>query len=117
MNIIYVEDDPTNILLLERVTGSTGDALLTFTDAQTALESPYLWDADLFLVDVHLPGQLSGLDMAEILRENGIETPVVMLTAYDLPEYVSRCRQFGGDQYLIKPVSVADLVQMLGDYR
>lgn len=117
MNIVYVEDDPTNILLLERVTHSTGDYLATFTDAETALESDTLWDADLLLVDIHLPGDLSGLDMTEYLRENGVMTPVIMITAYDTPEYLARCREIGGDLYLVKPVSVPDLVDLLNEYR
>jgi len=117
MNIIYVEDDPTNILLLERVTSSTGDALITFTDAESALQSEYIWQADLFLVDIHLPGELSGLDMTEILRQNGVNVPVVMITAYDLPDYIARCRKIGGDLYLVKPVSVPELVEVLNDYR
>lgn len=117
MNIIYIEDDPTNILLLERVSNSTGDVLLTFNDAESALESGYLWDADLFLVDIHLPGELNGLDFADILRQNGIDVPVVMITAYDLPDYIARCREIGGDLYLVKPVSVPELVEVLNDYR
>lgn len=117
MNIIYVEDDPTNVLLMERVTNSTGDLLLTFTDAESALQSRSVWDADLFLVDIHLPGELNGLDMAEILRQNGITTPMVMITAYDLPDYIARCRRVGGDLYLVKPVSVPELVEVLNDYR
>jgi CheY-like chemotaxis protein len=117
MNIIYVEDDPTNIMLLERVTNSTGDVLVTFTDAETALESNTLWDANLFLVDIHLAGKMNGLDFTDILRQNGINAPVVMLTAYDLPDYIARCRQIGGDLYLVKPVSVPELVEVLNDYR
>ncbi|NDJ77479.1 MAG: response regulator [Chloroflexi bacterium] len=117
MNIIYVEDDPTNILLLERVTHSTGDYLVTFGDAESALESDMIWDADLFLLDIHLPGDLNGLDMADILRRNGVNVPMVMITAYDLPDYVARCNEVGGDLYLVKPVSVPDLVDVLNDYR
>ncbi|MBN1681782.1 MAG: response regulator [Anaerolineae bacterium] len=117
MNIVYVEDDPTNILLLERVTNSTGDMLVTFADAESALESEFIWDADLFLVDIHLPGGLNGLDMTSILRENGVNVPVVMITAYDLPDYVERYRNMGGDLYLVKPVSVPELVEVLNDYR
>jgi CheY-like chemotaxis protein len=117
MNIIYVEDDPTNILLLERVTNATGDVLIKFNDAESALESGSIWQADLFLVDIHLPGSINGLDMADILRQNGITTPVVMITAYDLPDYIARCRQIGGDLYLVKPVSVPELVEVLNDYR
>jgi two-component system response regulator HydG/two-component system response regulator AtoC len=117
MNIIYIEDDPTNILLLERVTNATGDMLVTFTDAESALESEYLWDADLFLVDIHLPGSLNGLDLTDILRQNGINVPVVVITAYDLPDYIARCRAIGGDLYLVKPVSVSELVEVLNDYR
>ena len=117
MNIVYVEDDPTNILLLERVTHSTGDYLVTFADAESALESEHIWDADLLLVDIHLPGELNGLDMTDILRQNGLNTPVVMITAYDFPEYVARTRQLGGDLYLVKPVSVPELVEVLNDHR
>ncbi|MBN2304124.1 MAG: response regulator [Anaerolineae bacterium] len=117
MNIIYVEDDPTNILLLERVTHSTGDYLITFTDAESALNSEMVWEADLFLVDIHLPGDLNGLDFADILRQNGVTTPVIMITAYDLPDYVSRCREIGGNLYLVKPVSVPELVEVLNGYR
>ncbi|HEX3051108.1 MAG TPA: response regulator [Aggregatilineaceae bacterium] len=117
MNIIYVEDDPTNILLLERVTSSTGDALMTFNDAESALRSEDIWNADLFLVDIHLPGKLNGLDMTELLRKHGVDVPIVMITAYDLPDYIARCRAIGGDMYLVKPVSVPELVEVLNDYR
>jgi two-component system, NarL family, capsular synthesis sensor histidine kinase RcsC len=117
MNIVYIEDDPTNVLLLDRVTRSTGDDLITFADAETALHSDTIWNADLFLVDIHLPGALNGLDLTDILRRNGIDVPVVMITAYDFPEYVDRCRDIGGDLYLVKPVSVPELVELLNDYR
>ncbi len=117
MNIVYVEDDPTNILLLERVTHSTGDYLATFTDAESALDSAELWDADLLLVDIHLPGELNGLDMTDILRRNGVNAPVIVITAYDTPELLARCREIGGDMYLVKPVSVPELVELLNDFR
>lgn len=117
MNIVYVEDDPTNILLLERVTNNTGDYLVTFMDAESALDSDLIWDADLFLVDIHLPGELNGLDMADILRQNGVDVPVIMITAYDIPDYIERSRVVGGDLYLVKPVSVPELVELLNDYR
>jgi CheY-like chemotaxis protein len=117
MNIIYVEDDPTNILLLERLTKSTGDVLVTFSDAESALHSDFIWDADLFLVDIRLPGDINGLDMADILRRKGITAPLVMITAYDLPDYVARYRALGGELYLVKPVSVPELVEVLNDYR
>ncbi|MBI5958875.1 MAG: response regulator [Chloroflexi bacterium] len=117
MNIIYVEDDPTNVLLLERVTHSTGDELITFADAESALDSDMIWDADLFLVDIHLPGKMNGLDMTDVLRRNGVVAPIVMITAYDLPDYIERCRAIGGDMYLVKPVSVPELVELLNDYR
>ncbi len=117
MNIIYIEDDPTNIMLLERVINSTGDYLLTFTDAESALNSDVLWEADLFLVDIHLPGDLNGLDFTDILRQNGVNVPVVVITAYDLPDYVTRCREIGGDLYLVKPVSVQELVEVLDHFR
>ncbi len=117
MNIVYVEDDPANVMLLERVITSTGDELVTFQDAESALESGAIRQADLLLVDIHLPGELNGLDMTEVLRAHGVDVPVVMITAYDLPDYVQRTRALGGDQYLVKPVSVPDLMNVLHNYR
>jgi CheY-like chemotaxis protein len=34
-----------------------------------------------------------------------------------LPDYIQRCREVGGDLYLVKPVSVPELVELLNDYR
>jgi CheY-like chemotaxis protein len=117
MNIVYVEDDPGNVQLLQRVTYSMGDQLTTFLDAESALASELIWDADLLLVDIRLPGKMDGLEMTDALRGRGFETPVVMITAYDLPDYVARCNAVGADLFLIKPVSVPALVEMLNEYR
>ncbi len=117
MNIIYVEDDPGNIQLLQRLTRTTGDRLATFGDAESALQSDAIWDADLILVDIRLPGKLTGLDMTSVLREHGINVPVVMITAYDLPDYIARYRDVGADLFLIKPVSVPELVDVLNEFR
>lgn len=117
MHIIYVEDDPANVSLLQRVTRCTGDRLATFGDAESALDSDAIWDADLFLLDIHLPGTLNGLDLADILRTSGVSAPMVVLTAYDLPQYVARSRAVGTDQVLVKPVDVPDLVHLLAGYR
>ena len=68
-------------------------------------------------MDSHLPGALNGLDMADLLRRHGVSIPMVMITAYDLPEYVDRCRRLGGDLYLVKPVNVPQLVDALDEYR
>lgn len=117
MNIIYVEDDPGNIQLVQRLTRSTGDLLATFPDAESALASDAIWDADLILVDIRLPGKLTGLDMTGMLRDYGVNVPVVMITAYDLPDYMARYRDVGADLFLIKPVSIPELVDVLNEYR
>lgn len=117
MNIIYVEDDPGNIQLVQRLTRSTGDLLQTYPDAESALASEAIWDADLILVDIRLPGKLNGLDMTGMLREYGLDVPVIMITAYDLPDYVSQYRDVGANLFLIKPVSVPVLVDVLNEYR
>ncbi|HML22748.1 MAG TPA: response regulator [Aggregatilinea sp.] len=117
MNIIYVEDDPGNIQLVQRLTRSTGDLLLTFPDAESALASDAIWNADLILMDIRLPGKINGLDMTGMLRQHGLNVPVIMITAYDLPDYVERYRDVGADLFLIKPVSVPELVDVLNEYR
>ncbi len=117
MHIIYVEDNASNIALLERVVHQTGDTLTTFTSAEEAVRSISSGDADLILTDLDFGGDMDGLELIEILRERGIDAPIVAVSAYDLPDYVQRAEIAGNDAFVVKPVSVATLIDLINAYR
>ncbi len=67
----------------------------------------------LILLDVMLPG-MSGYGMAEELRKKGIRTPVIFLTARSSEEDLLSGFAAGGDDYISKPFSTAELLARIG---
>ena len=117
MHIIYVEDNDSNIALLERVVHQTGDTLTTFTSAEEALRHIYPGDADLILTDLDFGDGMDGLELIGNLRERGVSVPIVAVSAYDLPDYIHRAEVAGNDAFVVKPVSVALLIDLINTYR
>lgn len=118
MHIIYIEDDPANIALVERVVRHTHDTLSTFTSAEEAAQQIRPGDADLILTDVDFgEGAMNGLELTEILRARGVDVPIIAITAFDLQDFARWAAQAGNDQFVVKPVSVPDLLSILDYYR
>lgn len=117
MHIIYVEDDPGNIALVERVVQHTRDTLSTFETAEEAAEHIRPGDADLILTDIKFGDNMNGLELTEVLRERGINVPIIAITAYDLQDYVRWAEHAGNDEFVVKPVSVPELINILDYYR
>ncbi len=69
-----------------------------------AFSEPY----DLIILDIMLPGK-SGVDLLNTLRENGVDTPVLLLTALGSVKDRVTGLDAGADDYLTKPFAVAEL--------
>jgi two-component system, NarL family, sensor histidine kinase BarA len=118
MRILYLEDDPANLALIQRVAQMHSDQLITVSDPETAINELETGDFDLILTDVNLGSEvMDGLDFTAYLRENGITTPIVSITAYDFQEYARRSEQAGTDFHIVKPISVQDLINLLDHFR
>lgn len=118
MRIIYVEDNPTNIALLERICNMGKDELVTYADADTALSSIDSGSCDLIIVDLHLGSysSLDGLQLTRMLRDKGISEPIVAITSYD-HVYASQYESAGCNDYIKKPVSVNSFLNLIERYR
>jgi CheY-like chemotaxis protein len=117
MHIVYIEDDQTNIALVERVVRMADDTLTTYLTAEDALHHIQPGDADLILTDIDFGQGMTGLELTQALRERGVRAPIVAITAYDLQEYVQWSSEVGNDEFLVKPVDVAHLLDVLNAYR
>jgi CheY-like chemotaxis protein len=117
MHIIYVEDEPSNIALIERVVRMGNDTLTTYYSAEEALMDIQPGEADLILADIDFGGGMSGLELTQALRARGINAPIVAVSAYDLEEYVRWSEQAGSDGFIVKPVDVSDLLHVFDHYR
>ncbi len=117
MRIVYVEDNLANIALVERICHMSQDNLRTFVDAETALSHIEPGEADLILMDLHLGNhRMNGLELTQLLRQKGVDIPIVAITAYDTL-FSNQYESAGLDKYVKKPVAVQDMLNLINAYR
>lgn len=116
MKIMYVEDNPANVLLVKRVAKVGSHEVVSFIDGNEVLAKYESISPDLVLMDVQIAGELNGLDVVRRLRERGIKTPIVAVTAYAMMGDREKCIDAGCDDYMAKPLPVNELVQLFDRY-
>ncbi len=104
MRILVVEDDRKVARFIERGLREEGYVVDVAHDGQDGLTRAKVYEYDLILLDVMLPG-LSGFEVVRDLRRAESGVPVLMLTARDDAEDVVRGLDLGADDYLTKPFS------------
>jgi DNA-binding response OmpR family regulator len=109
MKVLIVEDNASVARLLNQAACEAGYAPQICGDGQAALECAFNESFDLILLDVMLP-KLDGLEVMRRLREQKIETPVLMITARDALEDKVAGLDAGADDYIVKPFQVAELL-------
>lgn len=111
MNLLLVEDErdiAVPIANVLRAQGYTVSWAASLAEAMRALEER---DYDLAILDVMLPeGEDAGFELAGIVRGAGFEGSIIFLTARDSVEDRIRGLDLGGDDYLIKPFSIKELL-------
>ncbi len=107
--ILLVEDEPGLVLTLTDRLKGEGYDVESVRDGAAGLARASEGGFDLVLLDVMLPG-MSGFDVCQTLRQRGIDTPIVMLTARG--QLVDRVvgLKIGADDYIPKPFEMAELV-------
>jgi len=108
MRLLLVEDEKKVASFIAR---SLRENLYTVDVAESgekALDLVGAANYDLVLLDIRLP-KLSGIDVCKELRDGGIETPVLMLTARSLVEQRVEGLDAGADDYLTKPFALSEL--------
>ena len=106
--ILLVEDEPGLVLTLTDRLMAEGYDVESEGDAVRGLSRGSTGTFDVILLDVMLPGG-SGFDVCRTLRQRGVQTPILMLTARG--QVVDRVvgLKLGADDYLVKPFSLNEL--------
>lgn len=107
--ILIVEDDPAILRGLADNLTYEGYEVLTATDGETGFSIQQGKKPDLIVLDLMLP-RMSGLEFCRKLRDKGVATPLLMLTARS--EEADRIvgLDLGADDYVTKPFSVRELM-------
>ena len=116
MRIAYVEDNPTNFSLVERVARMAQHTVVSYTEGEIALVSLKTEVFDLILMDVELAGEMNGLDLVRELRTGGLKTPIIAVTAYAMLGDREKCIEAGCNEYLPKPLPITDLIKAFAKY-
>lgn len=108
MIVLLVEDDFSLAeLVIEYLEDAEFECDHAFSGTQ-ALELLQTNSYDIVVLDVNLPGR-NGLQVCNDMRDSGIATPVIMLTARDKLEDKLEGFAHGADDYLVKPFAMAEL--------
>jgi CheY-like chemotaxis protein len=113
--VLHVEDNPANLELVEQVIARRTDIrLLSVADASLGIEFARVYQPDVVLMDINLPG-LSGTDAMRILRSDPSTShiPVVALSANAVPRDIQTCLDAGFFDYVTKPFKVQRLLAAL----
>ena len=112
MRLLLVEDEPKLLEALEYLLKRNGYAVDTAADGESAMDLAASDVYDLLVLDWMLPGR-SGMNIVKELRKNGIDVPVLFLTARDSLEDRVAGLDAGADDYLVKPFSTEELLARL----
>jgi len=107
--ILIVEDDRAILKALEANLTAEGYEVETVTDGATGLGRASDPSQDLILLDLMLP-KISGEDICRRLRQDGITTPILLLTAKSEEEHRVTGFELGADDYVAKPFSIRELL-------
>jgi two-component system OmpR family response regulator len=108
-HLLVVDDDRRIRDLLSRFLFSEGYRVTTANNAAEARTKLESLSFDLLVLDVMMPG-LDGFGVVRRLRQDGVRTPVVFLTAKDATEDKVQGLTLGGDDYVTKPFSLEEVV-------
>ncbi len=109
MKVLIIEDDRKIAAFLESGFQAAGFAPHLYHDGEEGLDAALIYDFDLAVIDLMLPG-LDGLSIIAKMRAENVETPVIILSAKAGVSDRIRGLQAGGDDYLTKPFSFSELL-------
>jgi PAS domain S-box-containing protein len=113
--LLYVEDNPANLELVEQLVGRRSDLrLLSAADGRLGLEYARACLPAVILMDINLPG-MSGTEAMKILRADPATAhiPIIALSANAVPRDVQKALEAGFFNYITKPIVVAQFMDAL----
>jgi DNA-binding response OmpR family regulator len=114
--ILAVDDDPAALDAVRQILEQQGYEVITAADGEAAAPLLQSQTFDLALLDVGLPGLVSGYDLCRAIRQDPRtqHVPVIFLTGHGMVVDEKQGEEAGSDLYLVKPVLASRLVNMVG---
>ncbi len=107
--ILVVDDEPSIVTLMKFNLEKAGYEVITAEDGRQGLDFSLTEKPDLIVLDLMLPG-MDGMDVCKTLRQEKVDTPILMLTAKDEEFDKILGLELGADDYMTKPFSPREVV-------
>ena len=111
-NILYIEDNPDNMMLVQRALEARGYRLLKAANGMSGVDTAEREQVDLILLDINLP-DIDGYEVARRLRSSAksslLHTPIIAITANALKGDAEKALNAGCDVYMSKPINIREL--------
>ncbi|HJR80449.1 MAG TPA: response regulator [Anaerolineales bacterium] len=111
-NVLYIEDNPDNMMLVQRALEARGYHLLKAMNGLTGVNLAEQEEVDLILLDINLP-DIDGYEVARRLRHSPkrslFRTPIIAITANALKGDAEKALDAGCDVYMSKPINIREL--------
>jgi CheY-like chemotaxis protein len=115
--VLYVEDDPANMQLVEQILArDTGIILLTAVNGKTGIDIARSARPDLILLDINLP-DINGFETMNILQSEPSTAyiPVIAVSANAMPRDVKKGLEAGFFRYITKPIKINELMNAVNE--
>jgi DNA-binding NarL/FixJ family response regulator len=114
ISVLLVDDHPVVVEGLRKVLATAGDIDVTGEahDAASAIERARSLKPDVILLDLRMPGA-SGVQATRRLRDQGVQSAVIILTSYGDQNYVREAIEAGADGYLLKSTPPEKLIDAI----
>ena len=112
VKLLLVEDDPNLSFVISDHLSHEGFEVITAANGEDGLQKFQLYDINLCLVDVMMP-KMDGFTLAREIRKRDEFVPILFLTARSMEEDRLKGFEIGGDDYIAKPFSIAELTHRI----
>ena len=112
--IHIIDDDKSVRRSFELLLASAGLDCKSYVGAKEFLSNYDQSKNDLLILDIHMPN-MNGYELLKNLRERKVNTPVIIVTAFDEEESRNSAKEYKVIDYLIKPVDGETLIKLIND--
>jgi len=113
--ILVAEDVKTNQILMKSLLDKLGLEVVIAEDGNEAVERTLHEEFDLIFMDIQMPN-MNGYEATQKLRDKGVLTPIVALTASAMKGDEQKCIKAGCNDYMSKPIDRRELTEKIGKY-
>ena len=112
VRVLVIDDAADNRLLISRMLAKTGASVEFASNGPEGLNQCLTTKYDVILMDLQMP-EMDGFEVTKLIRNRGIQTPIVALTAHAIDEIRDRCEKLGFSGFLTKPLDLKRLLNVV----